>query len=334
MKVFTPLTVQNLTLKNRLVMAPMCMYMADEDGFVQPFHETHYATRAYGGIALIITEATAVEPKGRISKNDLGIWKDEHIEGLQKVVDKVHLAGAKIAIQLAHAGRKCGVTTEKAVSASPIAFSEHYQTPHELSVKEIQKIVLSFQEGAIRAHKAGFDMIEIHAAHGYLINQFLSPLTNRRTDSYGGSLENRVRFLREILLAIKQVWKKPLAIRFSANEYAEGGHDITRTKQVIERIKEYVDIIDVSSGGVVAVPVHPFPLYQIPLSKDIKTLDVMTIGGGLVTSLEQVEQILTNNDADLIYLGRELLRNPYFALMAAKEAAEEKFMLQAYKRGY
>lgn len=334
MKVFTPIKVQNLTLKNRLVMAPMCMYMADENGFAQPFHETHYATRAYGGIALIITEATAVEARGRISKNDLGIWCDEHIEGLIKVVDKVHLAGAKIAIQLAHAGRKCGVASETIVSASPIAFSEHYKTPSELTQTQIQEIIQAFQDGAVRAEKAGFDMIEIHAAHGYLINQFLSPLTNKRKDSYGGSIENRARFLKEVINAIKEVWTKPLAVRFSANEYAEGGHDITRTKQVIELIKEDVDLIDVSSGGVVMVPMHPFPLYQIPLSKDIKTLDVSTIGGGLITSLEQVEQILTNNEADLIYLGRELLRNPYFALRAAKEANEEDFMLKAYTRGF
>lgn len=334
MKVFTPLNIQNLTLKNRLVMAPMCMYMADEAGFVQPFHETHYASRAYGGIALVITEATAVESRGRISKNDLGIWSDNHIEGLKKVVDKVHLAGANIAIQLAHAGRKCGVSTEKIVSASPIAFSEQYQTPEELTKSQIKAIIQSFQDAAIRADKAGFDMIEVHGAHGYLINQFLSPLTNMRNDSYGGSLENRVQFLKEILIAIKKVWKKPLAVRLSANEYAEGGHDITRTKQVIELVKEYVDLIDVSSGGVVAVPMHPFPLYQIPLSKDIKTLDVLTIGGGLITSLEQVELVLTNNESDLVYLGRELLRNPYFALAAAKEANETEHMLKAYTRGF
>ena len=334
MKLFTPFTLGSTELKNRIVMAPMCMYMADEDGFAKPFHQVHYATRAYGGVGFIITEATAVEPRGRISANDLGIWDDAHIEGLQSIVNSVHHADAKIGIQLAHAGRKCGIRDHKSVSASPIPFSEQYSTPKELTTQEIREIINAFQKAAVRANKAGFDVIELHAAHGYLINQFISPLTNRRNDEYGGSLKNRIRFLEEVIHAVRQVWNKTLLVRFSAEEYAKGGHSIEDTKEVIRQILPTIDGVNVSSGAVVPVSMDVYPLYQIPFAREIHSLPVATIGGGLVTTFSQIEDILSNKDCDLIYLGRELLRNPYFVLHAAKEAEQSDHITKAYKRGF
>lgn len=334
MKLFTPFTLGSTELKNRIVMAPMCMYMADEDGFAKPFHQVHYATRAYGGVGFIITEATAVEPRGRISANDLGIWDDAHIEGLQSIVNSVHHADAKIGIQLAHAGRKCGIRDHKSVSASPIPFSEQYSTPKELTTQEIKEVINAFQTAAVRANKAGFDVIELHAAHGYLINQFISPLTNRRNDEYGGSLKNRIRFLEEVIHAVRQVWNKTLLVRFSAEEYAKGGHSIEDTKEVIRQILPTIDGVNVSSGAVVPVSMDVYPLYQIPFAREIHSLPVATIGGGLVTTFSQIEDILSNKDCDLIYLGRELLRNPYFVLHAAKEAEQSDHITKAYKRGF
>ncbi|MBU5676222.1 NADPH dehydrogenase NamA [Alkaliphilus sp. MSJ-5] len=324
---FSSFTLKNLEIKNRIVMAPMCQYSADEDGNVDNWHIIHYASRAIGGVGLIILEATAVEPRGRISANDLGIWKDEHINGLKRIVEECKKYGAKVGIQLAHAGRKCSVASENIVAPSAIPFSEDYKTPIELTQDEIQNIIESFKMGARRSLEAGFDTIEIHGAHGYLINEFLSPLSNHRTDKYGGSLENRARFLKEILQSVREVWPKklPIILRVSAEDYVTNGNHPEDLANIINLLKEYeVDIVNVSSGAVVPAEIKAYPGYQVPFAEVIKKeTGLPTIAGGLITNPLMAEEILRNNRSDLVFLGRELLRNPYWPLHAAKEVRDD-----------
>jgi NADPH2 dehydrogenase len=332
--IFTSKKIGSLTIKNRIVMAPMCMYEATEDGFVQPFHLSHYTTRAYGGVGLIITEATSVESRGRISANDLGIWKDEHIEGLKNLVLRVHQAGSKIGIQLAHAGRKCTVQNETIISPSPIPFSEKFRVPNEMTQADIKEVVESFKQAASRAKQCGYDILEIHGAHGYLINQFLSPLCNQRTDEYGGNLEKRSLFLFEIIEAIKYVWKGPLMLRLSVEEYDPEGNHIDDTLQLIKTLNGKVDAINVSSGGVVPVQMNVFPGYQMDYAKKVKGLGITAVGGGLITTKEDVMKYLADESSDFIYLGRELLRNPYFCLNTAASMGLKELIIKPYERGY
>jgi NADPH2 dehydrogenase len=331
LKMLSPFQFGTLSLKNRIVMAPMCMYSANTSGLVQPFHLAHYSARAYGGVAMVIVEATAVEARGRISEHDLGIYDDGHIEGLKELVKAVHHAGSLIAIQLAHAGRKSGVKHTPSIAPTALAFNQDYPVPNALSIEEIQSVIKSFQSAAKRAQLAGFDGIEIHGAHGYLINQFLSPLSNQRQDAYGGSLKQRVQFLKEILLAVKSVFKGEIWVRLSAEEYAPGGHHLTETLAVISEIKTLIAGVNVSSGGVVPFPMQAHPGYQLPLAKQIRDQGVITIGGGLLTTVDGIEHTL-DVDTDLVYLGRELLLNPYFVLQTIKKHAPER-MLKAYQRG-
>ena len=330
-KAFSPIAWGKLQLKNRIVMAPMCMYSADEHGFVLPFHFAHYTARAYGGVAMVITEATSVEARGRISTQDLGIYDDRHVVGLKKLVDEVHVAGSLIAIQLAHAGRKCGVKTHTSIAPSAVTFSQDYTVPAAMTIADIQEVIHSFREAARRAQLSGFDGIEIHGAHGYLINQFLSPLSNLRQDSYGGSLEKRVRFLKEIIQAVRVVFKGEVWVRLSADEYADGGHHLQDTIALLQMMKPIIAGVNVSSGGVVPFPIKPSPGYQLPLSRGIKDAGISTIGGGLITTMEAIEEAL-DKDATLVYLGRPLLLNPYFVLQEIKKHAPER-MLKAYQRG-
>jgi NADPH2 dehydrogenase len=336
MKLFEPYVInKGLVLKNRIVMAPMCMYSSNPDGFVGHFHLTHYTTRAYGGVALIIQEATAVETRGRISDGDLGIWSDEHVEGLKVLVESVQYAGARFGIQLAHAGRKCKVEGEEVIAPSAIAFNQDYKAPKAMSKKDIKDVIKAFKDGARRSKDAGYDFIEIHAAHGYLINEFLSPLSNIRDDEYGGSIENRVRFLKEIIAAIKKVYDGPLGVRFSAEEFAEGSNHIEDYVAIVKMIEQEVDVINVSSGGVVPVTnIKPEPLYQIKYAAKIKEVGLTTIGGGLVTTLDEINRILETDQADLIYIGRELLRNPYFVMHLAKAANQPELIIEQYERGF
>ena len=330
-KAFSPIAWGKLQLKNRIVMAPMCMYSADEHGFILPFHFAHYTARAYGGVAMVITEATSVEARGRISTQDLGIYDDRHVVGLKKLVDEVHVAGSLIAIQLAHAGRKCGVKTHTSIAPSAVTFSQDYTVPAAMTIADIQEVIHSFREAARRAQLSGFDGIEIHGAHGYLINQFLSPLSNLRQDSYGGSLEKRVRFLKEIIQAVRVVFKGEVWVRLSADEYADGGHHLQDTIALLQMMKPIIAGVNVSSGGVVPFPIKPSPGYQLPLSRGIKDAGIPTIGGGLITTMEAIEEAL-DKDATLVYLGRPLLLNPYFVLQEIKKHAPER-MLKAYQRG-
>jgi NADPH2 dehydrogenase len=331
LKLLSPFQFGQLPLKNRIVMAPMCMYSADHSGTIQPFHFSHYTARAYGGVAMVITEATAVEARGRISDRDLGIYDDAHVEGLKQLVDAVHHADSKIAIQLAHAGRKCGIKGAQTIAPSAMTFSQDYPTPQAMTLKQIHEVVEAFKLAATRASLAGFDGIEIHAAHGYLINQFLSPLANHRTDEYGGSLANRTRFLKDILAAVRSVFKGEVWLRMSAEEYAEGGHHLPETLEVVKLIRHLIAGVNVSSGGVVPFPITPKPGYQLPFAQAIRALGVPSVGGGLITTVDQMEAAL-DVDCDLIYLGRELLLNPYVVLQIIKKHAPER-MLKAYQRG-
>lgn len=335
-KLFEPYTIKGTVLKNRIVMAPMCMYQSDrEDGKVTDWHRVHYPTRAVGGVGLIITEATAVQPQGRISARDLGIWDDSHTEGQAEIVRLMKQNGAKTGIQLAHAGRKATVDGE-IQSASPIAFDSNYKIPKEMSAAEIAETVEAFKNGAIRAKEAGFDVIELHAAHGYLINQFLSPLTNQRTDEYGGSPENRYRLLGQVIDAVNGVWDGPLFVRISAHDYSEGGMTPELYVEMCQWMKQQgVDLIDVSSGAVVPAQIPVFPGYQVPFSETIKKQTPIATGAvGLITSPLHAEEILQNGRADLVFLARELLRDPYWAYSAAKELRADIAAPAPYKRGW
>lgn len=335
-KLFEPYTIKNLTLKNRIVMSPMCMYSAyDQDGQAQPFHYAHYESRAAGQVGLIITEATSVLPEGRISHEDLGIWEDSHIEGLKKINEGIHRHGAKAGIQLAHAGRKANLRDE-IFAPSPEAFSTSMKVPTEMTKEDITRTMTAFREGAARAKKAGFDLIELHGAHGYLINQFLSPLTNKRTDEYGGSRENRYRFLKETIAAVKQEWDGPLFVRISGEEYHQEGNTMEDFIYFAKEMKaQDVDLIDVSSGGVVPAAIDPYPGYQVTFAEQIKEGSGIDTGAvGLITSGNQAEEILQNDRSDLIFLARALLKNPYWPKQAADELGYELEGPRQYTRAW
>ncbi|WP_117160699.1 NADPH dehydrogenase NamA [Paraliobacillus sp. X-1268] len=335
-KLFSPITFGHVTLKNRIVMAPMCMYSSEpEDGTVQPFHLTHYESRAAGQVGLVMLEATAVQPEGRISTKDLGIWHNDHIEGLQQLTDRIHAHGAKSSIQLAHAGRKAALPND-IFAPSALAFDENYQTPITLSETAIKETIEAFQLAAKRAKQAGFDIIEIHAAHGYLINQFLSPLTNKRDDQYGGNRENRYRILSEIIDAIKLEWTGPLFVRISADEYDQNGNTLDDFIYFSNEMKKQsISLIDCSTGGVIPATIKPYPGYQVPKAEVIKNQVAIPTGAvGLITTGIQAEEILQNERADLIFLARALLRNPYWAKTAADELNTTLEAPKQYSRGW
>ncbi|MDO3694543.1 NADPH dehydrogenase NamA [Wenyingzhuangia sp. chi5] len=355
-KLFTPLKIKNITFKNRIVTSPMCMYSAKE-GFASEWHLVHYGTRAMGGAGTVFLEATAVHPEGRISLGDLGIWNDEHIESLERITNFIKSTGAVAGIQLAHAGRKGSYKVEgsdhkllrtkeeggwKVLAPSSIPFSEEALVPKEMNLDDINNIKEYFKSAAERALKAGFQLLEIHGAHGYLINSFLSPVSNKRIDEYGGSIENRARLLFEIIEEVKSVWPSnlPMAVRISATDWDERGWDIESSVWLSKELEKLgIDIIDVSSGGSlpnVKIPVGPS--YQLPLAKEIRNTTLssnMYVGTvGMITSAAQAETILLNNDADFIFLGRELLRNPYFPIQAAKELRADIEIPKQYERAF
>ena len=315
----------------------MCQYSC-VDGFATDWHLVHLGSRAVGGAGLVMQEATAVSPEGRISYGDAGIWRDEHVEKLQQMVAFINSQGAMAGIQLAHAGRKAscdlpwnggkqlkdGINSWQTVAPSAIGFLDSDNEPHELSPDEIGSLVYDFKTAAKRACHAGYQVLEIHAAHGYLIHQFLSPLSNTRTDEYGGSFDNRIRVLLEIVEAVKTVWPEnmPLFVRISATDYAEGGWDIEQSVRLAEILKANgVDLIDTSSGGLVSyAKIKPAPNYQTGFAERIrKETGILTGAVGLITDALQAETILQNKQADLILIAREALRDPYFPLHAAKE---------------
>jgi len=333
---FEPLKIRGVEFKNRIVVSPMCEYSSTE-GFANDWHFVHLGSRAVGGAGLIFTEAAAVSPEGRITLSDLGIWKDEHITELKRITKFIETQGTAPGIQLAHAGRKAshhvpwegGASLKPAENAwetfapSAIAFKEGEPLPKAMTKEDIAKTISDFKEAAIRAIKAGFKVIEIHAAHGYLINEFLSPLSNNRTDEYGGSFENRIRFLIEITEQIREVWKEeyPLFVRISAKDWVDGGWDEEDSVALAKVLKtKGVDLIDCSSGGnshAQKIPVAP--LYQVPFAEKIKReAGILTAAVGLITTAEEAEEILSTQKADLVVLARQILRDPYFPLHAAK----------------
>lgn len=343
---YSPIKFRNIELKNRWVMSPMCMYSAIE-GMPNDFHLVHYGSRAQGGTGLLIAEATGVVPEGRITNGCTGIWNDEQAESFKRIVDFVHQnSESKIGIQLAHAGRKASTWNGKQISLeegwqtlapSPIPYMEGERIPHELSVEEINTLVQKFKEAAQRAVNAGFDVIEIHAAHGYLLHQFLSPLSNIRTDEYGGSFENRCRFLLEVVEAVNEVLddNHPLFVRISATEYAKNGWDLDDSVKLAQLLKEKkVDLVDVSSGGNIhGARISVFDGYQVPFAAKIrKEAGIATGAVGLITEVKQAEEILQKGDADLIFVAREILRNPYLAIKGALETREECFFPKQYER--
>ncbi|GGJ94457.1 NADPH dehydrogenase [Lentibacillus kapialis] len=335
-KLFSPIEFNRVELKNRIVMSPMCMYSCvEQDGKITPFHETHYISRAVGQAGLIMTEATAVVPEGRISHEDVGIWDDEHIEGLKRLNEQLHRYGAKTGIQLAHAGRKARLDSE-IFAPSPLAFGESSKTPVEMTKADISNTIKAFKDGAERAQKAGFDIIELHGAHGYLINQFLSPMTNKRHDEYGGSRKNRYRFMSQLIEAVKTVWEGPLFARISTNEYDPNGNTLDDILYFAGQMKQQgIDLIDCSSGGVVPAAVKRYPGYQLKRCETIKQEASLPTGAvGLITTGIQAEEILQNDRADLVLIGRALLRNPYWAKAVADELNETLPAPHQYERGW
>lgn len=338
---FSPYQIKNLHLKNRIAVPPMCQYSA-VNGLANNWHLVHLGAMAVGGAGLIIQEATAISPEGRISVACLGIWEDAQINKLKEIVDFVHQNGAYIGIQLAHAGRKGGfdIPWENVgqvddanggwipVAPSAIKFNQKDKLPVALDLAGIDKVKADFKAAAKRAHAAGYDMIEIHAAHGYLMHQFLSPLSNTRTDNYGGSFDNRVRLLLEVIAEVKEVWSahKAIFVRISATDWVEGGWDLPSSVALCKLLKtKGVDLIDVSTGGLALAQEIPLaPNYQVPFAESIKKEANIAVGAvGLITDAAQAEAILAYGKADLILVGREYLRNPRFAQTAAKALNED-----------
>lgn len=306
----------------------MLMYTGQDDGLVNDLHLAHYATRALGGVGLITTEVVAVLPQGRISPKDLGLWENSQIPGLTRLASLIKTCGAASCLQLAHAGRKSSVEGV-IVAPSPLAHSDKYPVPAELTTDDVQGIVAAYKAAAKRAAETGFGCLEVHAAHGYLIHEFLSPLTNQRTDQYGGSNENRMRFLIEIVSAVREYWpeEKPLMVRLSAEDKAgPGGNMLDFTVQLGLQLRSLgVDFISVSAGGL--TPTFDgviVPGYQVGYAADVRREVGLPVGcNGSITSSELVESILLNQSADLIYMGRELLRNPFWLLNVARNAGVE-----------
>ena len=336
MKLFSPFRIREIELKNRIVVSPMCEYSA-KDGHPQAWHLVHLGSRAIGGAGLVFTEASAVEKRGRISSVDTGIYEDAHIETWRPIVEFVRSHGAVPGMQLAHAGRKASTmppwTGGKPVSVqdggwepvgpSALAFDAGYTVPHALSVSEIAEIVGAFKKSAERALAAGFEVVEIHAAHGYLLHQFLSPHSNTRTDEYGGKLENRIRLTTQVMRAVREVWPQrlPLFVRVSATDWKEGGWDLAQTIALARELKPLgVDLIDTSSGGTaLGVKIPLGPGYQTGFAEAIrKEAGIATGAVGMITEPIQAETILATEQADLVFLARELLRDPYWPRRAAK----------------
>ena len=339
-KLLSSYQLGSINLKNRVVMPPMCMYKAKEDGTLSDFHFCHYGARAIGGVGLIIVEASAVEARGRISDNDVGLWNDEQIEGHKKLNDLLHTLGTKTAIQLAHAGRKSLCTATTPIAPSALRFSESggYKAPQALHVNDIEAIKTAFVAAAQRAQKAGYDALELHCAHGYLLCEFLSPLSNQRNDRYGGSLDNRCRLALETCEAILKAVNIPLIVRISADEWMDQGWNIEDSIYLSHKLKTIgVAIMHVSAGGNHEKQLMPplTPLYQTDYAKAItKAVGIPTIAVGLITTTHEVETLLEDGVCELVALGRELLRNPNWVQFAIKETGERALLETSYARAF
>jgi len=348
-----PLQIKQVILKNRVVMSPMCQYTA-VNGYVNEWHFVHYGTRAVGGVGAIIQEATAVLPEGRITYGDLGIWENEQITDLSRIASFLINRGTVPGIQLAHAGRKAScdlpwnggdqlnhgsINSWQTYSSSALPFNTEDEAPVELTVEEIKNVVSAFRAGAVRAIEAGYQIIEIHAAHGYLIHQFLSPITNKRSDEYGGTFENRIRFLLEIVEAISGLMddNHSLWVRISATDWVEGGWNVEESVKLSQILKtKGVDVMDVSSGGLVAdARIKAFPGYQVSFADRIKKeVSMLTGAVGLITEADQMEELLSSEKCDLIFLGRKLLRDPYFMLKLLDRDDDAHVLPVQYQRAF
>jgi 2,4-dienoyl-CoA reductase-like NADH-dependent reductase (Old Yellow Enzyme family) len=351
---FTPLQLRDIRLRNRIGVSPMCQY-SSVDGFANDWHLVHLGSRAVGGAALVMTEATAVLPEGRISPEDLGLWKDEQIEMLARIFRFIETQGAVPGLQLAHAGRKASTaapwkTGEHVVAdkdggwrpifaPSPLAFSPGDLVPAELNHAGIERVVHAFADASRRALEAGAKVIEIHAAHGYLLHSFLSPLSNQRTGEYGGSFDNRTRALREVVAAVRTVWPErfPLLVRLSVTDWVEGGWDLEQSVMLAQQLQKLgVDLIDCSSGGAVPgakIPVGPG--YQVPFAERIRhEAGISTAAVGMITTPEQADQIIRTGQADMVFLARELLRDPYWPHRAALALKQDLSVADQYRRAF
>jgi 2,4-dienoyl-CoA reductase-like NADH-dependent reductase (Old Yellow Enzyme family) len=351
MAVFAPLQLRSVTLRNRIGVSPMCQYSSVE-GFANDWHIVHLGQFAVGGAGVVLTEAASVLPEGRISPQDLGIWKDEHVEPLLRIGRFVRAQGAIWGAQLAHAGRKASTARPwegggpldpgaggwtPIVAPSALPFGEGYQTPAALDEAGIERVVNGFRDAARRALDAGMQIVEVHAAHGYLLHQFMSPLSNTRTDKYGGSFENRVRFAREVVAAIRSVWPEelPLSVRITGTDWHPDGwmpDDAAAAARVLA--EEGADLFDVSSGGIVpGVRIPVGPGYQTHLAEHVKrNAGVLTATVGMITSAQQADTIVRTGQADMVFLARELLRDPHFPLRAARELKQEIAWARQYER--
>lgn len=346
---FTPLPLRSLTLRNRIAVSPMCQYSA-VDGYANDWHLVHLGGFAVGGAGLVIMEATGVSPEARITPDDLGIWDDSHIPMLERIAAFIHAQGAVAGIQLAHAGRKAshqspwkgaaqipaGKGGWQTVAPSALAFVPEEEPPLALDNEGIRKVIGDFTAAAHRALKAGFKVGEVHAAHGYLLHEFLSPLSNKRTDAYGGSFENRIRLLLQVCDAVRSVWpvELPLFVRISASDWTDGGWNIEDSVLLARELKiRGVDLVDCSSGGNLAKAHIPLePGYQVPFARAVKATGILSGAVGLITTPQQAHAIIENGDADLVLLAREFLRNPHFPMYAAHELKAEHTWPNQYLR--
>lgn len=332
-KLFSLLKIKELVLKNRIVMAPMCQFSSDPTGKANDRHIIHYSTRAAGGSGLIILESTAVEPRGRIAENDLGIWDDDHIPGLRRIVASCKKNGANVGIQLSHSGRKCKINSESIVAPSSISYGA-IKTPHELSKNEINGIVDSFAKASKRAYEAGFDMIEIHCAHGYLIDQFLSGVSNIRKDEYGGNAKIRTTFIKKILLAVKSEWpeNKPVFARISSEDGNDDNFLSGKLCQFDMIKKSGIDVLNISPKGMIDYdrkqPLEEYLQFAKYIKENVQT---HTISGGCVTFPRDAEEMMNRNVSDLIFVGRELLRNPYWPVTAENKLNNKINCPEQYK---
>jgi len=349
-QLFSPLKLRGLTIPNRIFVSPMCQY-SSPDGKPNNWHFVHYGSRAVGGAGLVITEAMAITPDGRISPDDLGIWSSEHAEAYIPLVEFIKAQGATAGIQLAHAGRKAATKAPwlggrpldrdkrgwQPLAPSPIPFASGHQTPREATADDLDKIIWQFTEATQHSLTAGFQVVELHAAHGYLLHQFLSPLSNQRNDEFGGSLENRMRFPLQVAKAVRKTWPEnlPMFVRISATDWVEGGWDVEQSIEFCRQLKQLgVDLIDCSSGGLVADAVIPAkPGFQVPFATEIKNkLNIATGAVGLITDPAQAEQIIATEQADAVLLGRKLLSDPYWPLHAAQTLGANHLWPVQYER--
>ena len=349
-KLFTPIQMRSLTLRNRIFVAPMCQYSC-QDGLPDDWHLVHLGSRAVGGAALVMVEATAVSPEGRISPDDCGLWNDAQAEAFAPITHFITAQGAIPAIQLGHAGRKASVAPPwlggetvdvssggwQPHAPSPVPFGSGSPEPRELNVSELELICTQFEESARRALQSGFRVVEVHMAHGYLLHQFLSPLSNRRDDNFGGSLENRMRFPMQVARRVREIWPQdlPVMVRISATDWVDGGWDLTQSLALCHHLKELgIDLIDCSSGGLTPDAVIPAgPGFQTPLAAEIrKEVGIATGAVGLITSPAQAEQIIVIGHADVVFLARELLRDPYWPMHAARELKADYAWPVQYER--